>query len=73
MKLKRVTGPAQHTLDVVTSTLGWVACAALYAIILIVIINVVGRYFFNQPILGTVEIVELVIVIFAFLAVPPGP
>lgn len=54
----------------VISKLSWVSCAALYIIILVVVVNVIGRYFFHKPILGTVEIVELVVVVFAFLAMP---
>ena len=48
--------------------LGWVANFTIAAIILVIVGNVVGRYFFHKSLLGTLEIVELFAVLFACLS-----
>ena len=47
----------------------WLAAATLCLMVVVIVINVVGRYLFKLPLQGTVEIVELalvVTVVFAF-------
>lgn len=49
--------------------LTWLAAATLCLMVVVIVINVVGRYLFKLPLQGTVEIVELALVItvvFAF-------
>ena len=53
----------------IVMALTWVAAATLCLMVVVIVINVVGRYLFKLPLQGTVEIVELalvVTVVFAF-------
>ena len=55
-----------HTVIMVVT---WLAAATLCLMVVVIVINVVGRYLFRLPLEGTVEIVELalvVTVVFAF-------
>ncbi len=47
----------------------WVAAAALGFMVTIIVINVIGRYVFNRPFMGTVEIVQMLLVITVFFSV----
>lgn len=48
----------------------WVgACAGAFMIIVIVI-NVIGRFFFRQPLRGTIELVELMTVVMVYSVLP---
>lgn len=42
----------------------------LGAMVLIVVANVVGRFLFKLPVFGTIELVELMMIIICFLAIP---
>ena len=46
-----------------------VALGALSIMVTIIVINVIGRYLFNRPFMGTVEIVQLLLVITVFFSV----
>jgi TRAP-type C4-dicarboxylate transport system permease small subunit len=46
-----------------------VALGALSIMVTIIVINVIGRYIFNRPFMGTVEIVQLLLVITVFFSV----
>ena len=46
-----------------------VALGALSIMVAIIVINVIGRYLFNRPFMGTVEIVQLLLVITVFFSV----
>jgi len=48
----------------------WLPYLASIMIIIILVINVVGRFIFNKPLLGTVEIIEMGMVIVGFIAIP---
>ena len=52
------------------ATCGWVAGAALAAMMLLTVADVVLRAALNQPIRGTLEIVELLLACTFFLALP---
>jgi TRAP-type C4-dicarboxylate transport system permease small subunit len=43
----------------ISDRLSWIASGSLLLITLVVFINIAGRYLFRQPILGTIEIVEI--------------
>lgn len=47
----------------------WAAAAALASMVALLVINVVGRYIFNRPFMGTVEIVQVLLVITVFFSV----
>jgi len=46
----------------------WIAAAALGMMVVIIFINVIGRYLFRMPLKGTVEIVELALVVTVFFS-----
>ncbi|MBH8581355.1 TRAP transporter small permease [Bisbaumannia pacifica] len=47
-----------------------VAGATLFALMLLTTADVTGRYFFNHPILGTVELTQLMLAAVVFLSLP---
>ena len=47
----------------------WLAAAALGIMVAIIVINVIGRYVFSRPFMGTVEIVQGLLVITVFFSV----
>lgn len=57
-------------LEFISSKLAYLGCAALLAMMLLTTVDVIGRYFFNHPVLGALEITEflVLILIFSFLA-----
>jgi TRAP-type transport system small permease protein len=70
-------------MDMQTSTTRWssvgrvmqlglegVAGATLFALMLLTTADVTGRYFFNSPILGTVELTQLMLAAVVFLSLP---
>ena len=56
-------------LHAVIRVVTWIAAAALVIIVLTTIIHVVGRYLFNYPLTGSVEISQMMLVITAFFAI----
>lgn len=46
------------------------AYVVIVCMLIIVIGNIIGRFFFNKPLLGTVELVELGMVVIGFFAMP---
>ena len=54
----------------ISSNLSYLGCIALFSMMLLTTIDVVGRYFFNKPVLGAFELTEflVLILIFSFLA-----
>lgn len=48
----------------------WIGACAAAAMVIVIIINVIGRFLFRQPLHGTIELVELmtVVVVFSVLA-----
>jgi TRAP-type C4-dicarboxylate transport system permease small subunit len=70
MKLRKLTDTITNGLDALIKSLSWVAYGVLSLMVLLVVTNVVGRFLLHKPLLGTVELVELMMVIIAFLAIP---
>jgi TRAP-type C4-dicarboxylate transport system permease small subunit len=63
--------PGNRALTPIFSRLcGWLAGISLAAMMLVTVADVVLRAFFNQPIRGTFEIVELLLACTFFLALP---
>lgn len=59
-----------HCIDAIIRASGKIAFVAVCFICLVVLSNVAGRYLFRSPFMGTIEIVELVMVIIVSAAVP---
>jgi TRAP-type C4-dicarboxylate transport system permease small subunit len=57
-------------LDIVIKYLSLVACSVLGIMVLLITGSVVLRLFFRAPLAGTVELVELMMVIIAIFAIP---
>lgn len=62
-------GAIRSSLHAVIRVVTWIAAAALVMIVVITVIHVVGRYLFNYPLTGSVEISQLMLVATAFFAV----
>jgi TRAP-type C4-dicarboxylate transport system permease small subunit len=54
-------------IESVSQAINAVAMAVLLAMVLLTVADVVGRYFFNQPVTGTTELTELMVVVVGFL------
>jgi len=52
------------------AALGLVASAALFAMMLLTFVDVVGRYFFSAPVVGGMEVVEVLLVLTVFAGLP---
>ena len=54
----------------ISNNLAYLGSMALFAMMLLTTVDVVGRYFFNKPVLGAFELTEflVLILIFSFLA-----
>ena len=50
--------------------LGSVAAVTLLALMLIMLVDVIGRKLFSQPVIGSVELSELLLLITVYLAIP---
>ncbi len=60
---------AEKSLGVIIRIMTWLAIAALSGLVLLLVGNVFSRYLFNAPILGTVEIAELLTLVIVFLTI----
>ena len=54
----------------IIKALTWMAYLVILLMLIIIVGNIIGRFFFNKPLLGTVELVELGMVIIGFFAMP---
>lgn len=52
------------------ASLGLIASVALFAMMILTFVDVVGRYFFSAPVLGAMEIVEVLLVLTIFAGLP---
>lgn len=62
----------QHMTNVIRPVIrlgGYIAAAAMMAIMLVTVLDVFLRYVFNRPLLGTIEITEYLMVVLCFLAI----
>lgn len=66
MRFNNLVRRVGDVLDTIVNMVAWIGAGALVVMILIVVSNVVGRYLFRQPLLGTVEMVGLLTVIAVF-------
>jgi TRAP-type C4-dicarboxylate transport system permease small subunit len=65
----RVLGAVDVVLRNINKFLAWVAGIVLGIMTLLVFANVVGRFFFHQPLLGIVELVEMMMAVVGFFAI----
>ncbi len=70
MRLNKLVGSAATHLEAITRLFTWVGIGGSTLMTLIIVCNVLGRFLFKRPLLGTGELVEalLVIVVFSSLA-----
>ena len=70
MRINDFGGMISRILDTIINALVWIGSGALAVMVLVVLGNVIGRYVFRKPLLGSVEMVGLltVIVVFCVLA-----
>jgi TRAP-type C4-dicarboxylate transport system permease small subunit len=55
---------------IVTTVLGGLAAAVLFAMMALTCADVIGRYFFSKPIVGAFEITEMALAAMIFLGLP---
>ena len=55
-------------LEKIFRPIGQVGILAIVAMMLVVVFDVVGRYFFNRPIIGATEIVQILNILLSFFA-----
>ena len=65
--LSRVFGALGRIYNKTLFVLNYISVICIFAVSLLVFSDVVGRYFFNNPIPGTTEIVKCMIIIIVFL------
>lgn len=68
MKPKNLIHKVISTVGVVTQSLSIVASFLLCAMVLVIVFNVGGRFLFKMPLYGTIELVELMMIIISFFA-----
>ena len=69
MKPSKVLSSIAGGIDTTIRSLSAVACIVIGIMALLVVSNVLGRFLFNQPLLGIVELVEMMMVIIGFFAI----
>ena len=70
MRLDHLLRRVSRVLDAIIDGLAWIGAGSIATMVLVVVVNVVGRYLFRKPLLGAVEMVGLltVVVVFCVLA-----
>lgn len=48
----------------------WIAAAAAAVTVILIVVNVIGRFLFKHPLHGTIEIVELMTVVLVYSVLP---
>ncbi len=56
----------EKIIHVITRGLLWVAAVGMALIIAVMVINVIGRFFFRHPLQGSIEAVEILMVLIAY-------
>ena len=69
MQLDKLVVTIRKPVHALIRVLTWIASGALAIMMLLVVSNVLTRFLFNKPLLGTIELVEMVVVIVVFFAV----
>jgi TRAP-type C4-dicarboxylate transport system permease small subunit len=69
MWLRKAAGSLEHILSPVMSSVGFIGSSVTALAMLLIVADVFGRRFFNQPITGTLEINEFMLVIITFCTI----
>ena len=67
MWLKRAAGNIQKWIHTACRVMNYVGFTFLFVMMLLIVVHVIGRYFFDRPVPGTVEIIELLMTLVVFL------
>ena len=70
MKVRKMSRAFDNGLNAIIKPLSSVAGVIIGIMALCVFANVFGRFFLNQPFLGIIELIEFMIVIITFFALP---
>jgi TRAP-type C4-dicarboxylate transport system permease small subunit len=62
MTLKKI----EEKMGLISFVLSRVGCAALFFMVILTVVDVIGRYVFNAPILGAFEMTEFLVLILVF-------
>jgi TRAP-type C4-dicarboxylate transport system permease small subunit len=67
-----VTGPgaASERQGLWASSADWIAAAGLFAMMMVTVVDVVGRYLFRAPLMASFELTEYLMGLLVFLALP---
>ena len=69
MKPGKVLSKIAGAVDTIIKSLSAAACVVIAILALVVVSHIVGRFLFKQPLLGIVELVEIMMVIIGFFAI----
>ncbi|MCF8143461.1 MAG: TRAP transporter small permease [Deltaproteobacteria bacterium] len=67
MKLSEHFLKIEQVVNAIGRILNYGGVAFLFVLMLLVVVHVIGRYFFSLPILGSVELIEFLMVLVVFL------
>lgn len=70
MNFVKVQSSIANSINTTIKGLTWFTCFLIGLMLIIVIGNIIGRFLFDKPLLGTVELIELIMVIIGFFAMP---
>lgn len=70
MNLDRLVQRVQKSINIAVKSGAYVGMTVLVLMMLVTVVDVFLRYAFDSPILGSIEIVEFMLIIVAFLAIP---
>jgi TRAP-type C4-dicarboxylate transport system permease small subunit len=66
LKVRELLDTALRVMQRICTATAWIAIAVMSVVVLVVVANVIGRYIFRQPIVGTVELVQILAVVLVF-------
>lgn len=70
MTLTKIGRALGRAVDFLSRKIVWLSALSVLAIFLVVVIDVIGRYFFSHPIQGSNDIGEVILVCIAYFAMP---
>jgi TRAP-type C4-dicarboxylate transport system permease small subunit len=70
MELLKSIDKFNRGLDSLIKGLSWIAYVFMALMILLVVAHVGSRFIFHSPLMGTIELIELMMVIIGFIAIP---
>jgi TRAP-type transport system small permease protein len=69
MKLTKLGQSLGRAIDLLARKMVWLSAVSVLAVFALVVVDVIGRYFFNHPVKGSNDIGEVILVLIAYLAV----